>query len=173
MKYDLILADPSWQYDFSKSKSREIENQYPTMTVEEICALPVDQISEKNCILFLWATAPKLPEALQVMKAWGFTYLTNSVWNKKKLGMGYYWRGIHEHLLVGRKGKVPPPPPSARIPSIFEEPRTRHSRKPDCARTMIENMYPDATKIELFARQKPEGWDVWGNEVTNSIELVK
>lgn len=106
--YQVIYADPPWRYDFSKSNSREIENQYPTMTVEEICALDVP--SSTNSVLYLWATAPKLREALQVMDAWGFEYKSQMVWDKEILGMGYWFRGQHEILLVGTKGKFSPPP---------------------------------------------------------------
>jgi N6-adenosine-specific RNA methylase IME4 len=170
-KYDLITADCPWRYSFSKSKSRKVENHYPTMTVEEICALPIDTIAEENCILFLWATAPKLREALRVMEEWGFEYKTHSIWDKKKIGMGYYWRGRHELLLVGTKGKTHPPLPEVRESSIFEGKRGKHSKKPEYARQMIERMYPDTNKIELFSREYPEGWDVWGNEVETIIQL--
>ena len=92
-KYQIIYADPPWRYDFSKSDNREIENQYPTMSVDEICALNVP--SEKNAVLYLWATAPKLREALKVMEAWGFDYKTHAIWDKEIIGMGYFFLGHH------------------------------------------------------------------------------
>ena len=95
-KYNIIYADPPWRYDFSKSNNRKIENQYPTMTVDEICNLPIP--TSKNAVLYLWATAPKLLEALKVMKAWGFEYKTNAVWDKDAIGMGFWFRGQHELL---------------------------------------------------------------------------
>ena len=93
-KYDVLLADPPWRYKFTKTKSRAFENQYHTMALENIKRLQVP--SEDNAVLFLWATAPKLLEALDVMAAWGFEYKTCAVWDKAKLGMGFWFRGQHE-----------------------------------------------------------------------------
>jgi len=160
--YNVIYADPPWRYSFSKSDSREIENQYPTMAVEEICALRVP--AADNAVLYLWATAPKLLEALAVMKAWGFTYKTNAVWDKEILGMGYWFRGQHEIILVSTKGHFSPPEQSLRISSVFRNRRTAHSKKPDMFRDLIATWFPNAKRIELFARQAASGWDVWGNE---------
>jgi N6-adenosine-specific RNA methylase IME4 len=161
--YDVILADPPWRYSFSKSKSRKIENQYPTMSLREICDMEIP--AKDNAVLYLWATAPKLPEALEVMKAWGFTYKTNAVWDKQIMGMGYWFRGQHELLLVGVNGKFSPPPTDKRTSSVLSEARGMHSKKPDIVRLMIEIWFPKASKIELFARERVEGWDAHGNEV--------
>jgi site-specific DNA-methyltransferase (adenine-specific) len=169
-KYQVIYADPPWRYDFSKSDSRQIENQYPTMSVEDICALNIP--SDENAVLYLWATAPKLLEALAVMKAWGFVYKTQAIWNKKLLGMGYWFRGQHEILLVGTRGKVSPPSHSLRVGSVFSIARNKHSKKPDEISKLIAAWFPHATKVELFARAQSEGWDVWGNEVDSDIQLV-
>lgn len=168
-KYSVIYADPPWRYDFSKSDSREIENQYPTMSVDEICALNVP--SEKNAVLYLWATAPKLREALRVMEAWGFEYKTHAIWNKKIIGMGYWFRGQHELLLVGVKGKFSPPTPSYRMPSVFEEKRGKHSKKPIAIKEYITAWTGNTSKLEMFAREKCPQWDVWGNEVPNDVEV--
>lgn len=161
--YDVILADPPWRYSFSRSDSRKVENQYPTMTVEDICALPVP--AAPNCVLYLWATAPKLLEALAVMKAWGFQYVTQAVWDKGVIGMGYWFRGRHEILLVGVKGKVSPPAPLARVPSVICARRSEHSRKPVEVYELIERAFPEARRLEMFARARREEWDAWGNEV--------
>lgn len=169
-KYQIIYADPPWRYDFSKSDSREIENQYPTMSVDEICTLNVP--SGKNAVLYLWATAPKLREALKVMEAWGFEYKTHAIWNKKIIGMGYWFRGQHELLLVGVKGKYSPPTPSYRLSSVYEERRSRHSKKPQAIRSHIAAWTGNASKLELFAREKNPGWDVWGNEVESDITIT-
>jgi len=169
MKYQVIYADPPWRYDFSKSDSREIENQYPTMTVVELCDLTIP--SESNSVLYLWATAPKLLEALQVLRAWGFTYKTSAIWDKDILGMGYWFRGQHELLLVGVKGSFSPPPQSLRVSSVYRERRTKHSKKPNGIRDLIASWYPDKSRVELFARQKTEGWDCWGNEVESDLAL--
>lgn len=160
--YRVILADPPWRYSFSRSKSRRIENQYPTMSVDEICALP---ILEGDAVLYLWATAPKLQEALQVMRAWGFQYKSCMVWVKDKIGMGYWARGKHELVLIGTKGHVSPPEPKLRPESAFTAVRGRHSAKPDYLRDLIERMHPEAVLFEMFARSRhSERWDVWGNE---------
>jgi len=103
-KYEVILADPPWKYDFSKDSTDSIEYHYPTMILEEIKNLKVP--SADNAVLFLWATAPKLKEALEVIESWGFKYKTCAVWDKEWIGMGYWFRGQHELLLVGIKGKV-------------------------------------------------------------------
>ena len=162
-KYKIIYADPPWRYNFSKCKNREIENHYNTMSLEDIKNINIP--SDKNCILFLWATAPKLLDALEVLKAWGFTYKTQSIWDKKIIGMGYWWRGQHEILLVGTKGKVRPPDQNKRKSSIYKEKRTKHSKKPDYYKKYISDTFKNVNKIELFAREKTEGWDSWGDEV--------
>ena len=164
-RYQVLLADPPWKYDFSASENREIENQYPTMTIDAICELPVPTLAEDDAVLFLWATSPKLPEALRVMDAWGFTYKTCMVWIKDKIGMGYYARQRHEFLLIGTKGKPSVPPPERRPDSVIEAPRGRHSEKPERAHEVIESMYPDAKRVELFARRPHKGWEGWGNEL--------
>lgn len=171
-KYQIIYADPPWRYEFSPSKCRDIENKYPTMEIGDIQNLPIRDISDENCVLYLWATAPKLVEALSVINYWGFTYRTCMVWDKEIIGMGRWFRGQHELLLVGLKGKIHTPPPPQRISSVYKERRTKHSKKPEYIKNKIGEWYPDKNKIELFARQKTEGWDVWGNEVESDIELL-
>jgi len=161
---DVYYADPPWQYDFSATISREIENQYPTMELEKIINLPLPNMPDS--ILFLWATAPKLIEAMAVMKEWGYSYKTNMVWDKEKIGMGYWFRGQHELLLVGTKGNISPPIASKRIPSIYRQARTDHSVKPPEIHDEIENMLPNLRYVELFARHPyNDKWEVWGNEV--------
>lgn len=157
-KYQIIYADPPWQYNFSNTKNREIENKYPTMTLAEIKTLdiPIDE----NAVLYLWATAPKLQEALSVMEWWGFNYKSCMVWDKQIIGMGYWFRGQHELLLVGVKGKFSPPKADRRRTSVYSEKRGRHSKKPDGIRRLIEMWYPDEFKLELFAREKHKGWNV-------------
>ena len=161
--YDILLADPPWRYSFSKSKSRKIENQYPTMSLQEIKELKVP--AKDNCLLYLWATAPKLKEALEVMEAWGFTYKTHAIWDKQKIGMGYWFRGQHELLLVGVKGKFSPPEPCQRISSVYRVERGKHSAKPVWFHSWIDRWYPDMSKLEMFARERVPGWDAWGDEV--------
>ncbi|MGZ8954483.1 MAG: MT-A70 family methyltransferase [Methylovulum sp.] len=162
--YPVIYADPPWRYEHSISDSRQIENHYPTMSLDEICALPVESIATKDCILFMWATSPKLAESIDVIKAWGFEYKTCAVWDKQKIGMGYYFRQQHELLLVATRGAIPPPPVEARVSSVVSEGRAEHSAKPECFYEIIEAMYPDLPKIELFCRSPRENWSVWGNQ---------
>jgi len=164
-RYPVIYADPPWRYEFVESECRAIENQYPTMELEAICALPVPEIATDNAILFLWATSPKLAEALRVVEAWGFTYRSSAVWVKSQLGMGYYFRQQHELLLVATRGDMPAPAPDARPRSVYESPREAHSAKPVAFYEFIERMYPNLPRIELFARGTREGWVGWGNEI--------
>lgn len=162
-EFGLIYADPPWRYQNLKSKARLIENNYPTMETEDICAMNIP--SSPNCILFLWTTSPHLTAAIKVIKAWGFTYKTSAVWDKKVIGMGYYFRLQHELLLVAIKGEPGTPDPRSRRSSVLQCKRGKHSRKPDHFYEIIERMYPDARKLELFARQTRPGWSSWGNEV--------
>ncbi len=164
----VLLADPPWQYDFSETTSREIENQYPTATPEEIALHLGEWGPDLNgdCVLFLWATAPKLREALFVMEAWEFDYKTHAVWDKERLGMGYWFRGQHELLLVGTRGSFSPPDAEDRVSSVFRERRdNKHSKKPMCVYEALEQMFPDATKFEMYQREPREGWLGGGNEL--------
>jgi N6-adenosine-specific RNA methylase IME4 len=164
-KFPIIYADPPWRYDFSRSTSREIENQYPTMELNDICNLEVAKIANDDCVLFLWATNPKLQEAFLVIDSWGFEYKTNMVWVKDKIGMGYYARSQHELLLIATKGSVPVPVAEFRPSSVIYSDRDQHSKKPDGVYEIIEKMYPEYSKVELFARNKREGWEAWGNQL--------
>jgi N6-adenosine-specific RNA methylase IME4/ParB-like chromosome segregation protein Spo0J len=162
--YPVLYADPPWRYEHSESESRAIENQYPTMTLDEICALPVDDLATPDAILFLWATSPKLAESMQVIESWGFTYRTCAVWDKQKIGMGYYFRQQHELLLVATRGSIPTPTPEHRPASVFSEARGDHSAKPVQFAAWIEAMYPTLPRIELFCRSPRDGWATWGNQ---------
>ena len=162
--FDIIYADPPWRYAFSRSDNRAIENQYPTMELKDICKLKVP--SAVNSVLLLWATAPKLLEAFEVIKGWGFEYKTNLVWVKDKIGMGYYVRGRHELLLIATKGKPKVPATIDRQDSVIFGSRKEHSEKPHSVYDYIESSYPDNNYIEIFARSKhSDKWEVWGNEI--------
>ena len=147
------------------------------MGIEELCALPVSEITEKDCVLFLWATFPQLKEALQLIKAWGFTYKTVAfVWlktNKKALtwfyGLGFWTRGNAEICLLATKGH--PKRQAKNIHQLIISPIEAHSKKPDEAREKIVSLMGDIPRIELFARKESPGWDIWGNEVKSSITL--
>ena len=159
---NLVLADPPWRYDFAETDSRQIENQYPSATVDEIIAHKPD--TEQDCVLLMWATVAKLREAFEVMDGWGFEYKTHAVWDKEKLGMGYWFLGQHELLLVGTKGQASPPEAEHRVSSVFREPRGKHSAKPQCVYEWIEAAFPERVKLEMYCRAPREGWAVFGNE---------
>lgn len=163
-RYPVIYADPPWRYEHAESESRAIENQYPTMSLDEIKAMPIGDICTEDCVLFMWATSPKLGEAFEVLSAWGFSYRTCAVWDKQKIGMGYYFRQQHELLLVAARGSPPTPQPANRPASVFSYPRGAHSAKPVEVYGLIEAMYAELPKLELFCRSPREGWGVWGNQ---------
>lgn len=181
--FPVVYADPAWRYS-NAGGNGAAENHYPTLSVEEIAALPVASIAARDSVLFLWATNPLLPEALTVMKAWGFEFKTVAFeWvkfyeksGKPFFGMGQWTRGNVEACLLGVRGK---PKAQARDVSqlIIEEheiltaPVNRHSEKPAAAREKIERLTGAALKVELFARQRAPGWDCWGNEVDSTIDL--
>lgn len=167
-RYPVLLADPPWRYEFAESESRAIENQYPSMALDDICALPVGDVTTDDAILFLWVTSPKLAEGLRVVAAWGFTYRTCMVWVKDRIGMGYYARQKHELLLIATKGRIPAPAPGDRPPSVVTAPMAEHSEKPVEFHAIIAAMYPDLPRLEMFARRPVEGWDAWGNQAARS-----
>lgn len=167
-RFDVLYADPPWRYDFSRVDDWAVENTYPTLTVEQICELAndIDELATDDAVLFLWTTSPKLPQAFEVLAAWGFEYKTSLVWIKHRTGagMGYWVRVDHELLLIATRGNVPPPPVERRFSSVVEAPKGKHSEKPGEVRVLIERMIPDARRVELFGRAAAEGWSVWGNE---------
>ena len=164
-RHPIILADPPWPYEHSESYSRDPQSRYPAMSLTEIGNLEVPDICTDDAILFLWSPIPKVMEAGEVVKAWGFDYRTGFVWDKKSIGMGRYLRQQHELLLIARRGNPPVPLPKNRHSSGIYAPRKAHSEKPEEFYRIIERMYPGLPKIELFARKPREGWDCWGNEV--------
>ena len=162
--FAIVVADPPWKYrQGTTTPDRTIEYQYETAFISEIVSHRPN--TAPNAILFLWATAPLLPEALEVMVGWGFTYKTCAVWDKQKIALGYWFRIQHELLLVGIKGKVNPPAASHRIASVFREKRGGHSVKPEAVYEWIEQAFPNQTKLDMYARRQRFGWASWGNEV--------
>jgi N6-adenosine-specific RNA methylase IME4 len=175
-RYGVIYADPPWRFEpYSRltGMDRAADNHYPTSTLAEIKSLDVKSIVAADCVLFLWATAPMLPHAIEVMEVWGFTYKTCAVWSKDRIGTGYWFRNKHEILLVGTRGHVPAPAMGTQWPSLILAPVGRHSEKPEAFCEMIESYFPTLPKIELHARgvvSRP-GWDVWGLEARASGEI--
>jgi N6-adenosine-specific RNA methylase IME4 len=171
-KYGVIVADPEWRFEPWSRESgmdRAADNHYPTSCTEVIAARDVPSIAADDCVLFLWATAPMLPQALLVMEAWGFNYRSGYVWAKDKIGTGYWGRNQHEHLLIGVKGKIPAPAMGTQYPTIIKGFTSRHSAKPECVLDMIEQYFPTLPKIELNRRGPArKNWDSWGNESEQS-----
>lgn len=172
-KYNIIYADPPWQYkDKMKGHSFSLEHEYKTMPLEWIKNLDVQKISDKDCILFLWAVSPQLPKALDTMKAWGFKYKTVAFcWSKTtKTGkyvsnLGKWTMGNVELCLLGVKGSPNKFRINKAVKQLVIAERTQHSKKPDEVRKRIVQGFGDIPRIELFARQYAEGWDCWGDEV--------
>ena len=180
-KYNIIYADPPWSYNdklgSKNAKMGACEYHYKTMSIDDICKLPIDDISDKNCILFLWTTMPKLNECFKVIEAWGFKYKTVAfTWIKLNpkagtvfKGLGRWVQGNAELVLLCTKGK--PKRISKSISQVVMAKRGKHSVKPLEVKNRIIKLMGDLPRIELFAREKTEGWDVWGNEVESDIEL--
>lgn len=168
--FPVLLVDPPWRYEHRTTVARHIDdNHYPTMTLDDLKAMKVP--ADEDAVLFLWATSPKLAEAMEVITAWGFTYRTSAVWVKDRMGMGYYFRQQHELLLVAARGDLPVPDPEDRPRSVIAASRGEHSVKPVEVYELIDRMYPLARKVELFARQPRDGWAAWGNQIKEAIAL--
>jgi N6-adenosine-specific RNA methylase IME4 len=176
-KYQIIYADPPWDYKVWEKKAGTRPWHYPRMSTEDIKSLPIVKLTDRDCFLFLWSTSPNLKEAMDVIDAWEFAYKTVAFnWVKLNnnmgffMGMGHYTRLNAEYCLLATKGH--PRRVNADVPQIIATPRMAHSRKPDeIVRGRILRLCGDLPRIELFARRKIEGWDCWGNEVESDIEL--
>jgi N6-adenosine-specific RNA methylase IME4 len=162
--YGVIYADPPWRYEtFSENgMDRSADNHYPTMSMFDMLGLNVP--AADDCVMFMWATVPMLPEALDLLSTWGFDYKSHICWIKDRQGTGYWTRNKHELLLIATKGKVPAPAMGTQPPSVIELPLGRHSEKPALFADMISTLYPTTPKLEMFARVGRVGWDVVGNE---------
>lgn len=165
-KYRVIYADPPWSYNDKQDTDYYggAEKHYGTMPLDAIAALPIERIAEKNAVLFLWTTNPLIFDSKQIFEAWGFTYKSMFIWDKVKTGMGHYNSVRHEMLLICTRGSCTPDTPRMFDSVQSIERSSNHSEKPQEFREIIETLYA-GEKIELFARVKREGWDVWGNEV--------
>jgi N6-adenosine-specific RNA methylase IME4 len=162
-KYSIILADPPWTYR-NTGVEGAVDKEYPTMTIEELCKMPIRELVTQDAVLFLWTTNPILEECFPIIKEWGFAYKTNFCWIKKnkKTGIGFYVRGIHELLLVCTRGQILPEYTPL---SVINEESKEHSKKPEIY-NLIEKMYPNGKYLELFARnnKKRQNWNYWGQE---------
>ena len=177
-KYQIIYADPPWSYNDKMSGHYfSLDHEYQTQDINWIKSLPIQNICDKDCVLFLWVVSPLLKEGLDTLEAWGFDYVTLAFcWVKETpLGMqvknlGRWTMGGVELVLLGRKGH-PKRIKNNVIQTVFDL-RTGHSKKPHEVRARIVDLMGDIPRIELFARNKTEGWDVWGNEVESDIDLT-
>ncbi len=169
LSYDLICADPPWSFKTysEKGHGKSAQRHYDCMSLDDIKELPVGELAAKDCCLFLWATWPMLPQAMGVMKAWGFAYKTGGVWHKKTkhgktaFGTGYRVRSASEPWLLGFVGN---PATSRSERNVIEGEAREHSRKPEDAYAWMERYMPDARRLELFSRQTRPGWNAFGNE---------
>ena len=182
-RYDIIYADPPWdyggkmQFDKSSKSAAEIDLgkkifisaanfKYPTVKTKDLKKIPIDEIANDDCLLFMWVTNPHLAQGIELGNAWGFEYKTVAfVWNKMVHNPGQYTMSYCELCLVFKRGRIPRPRGARNIKQLVEEKRTKHSKKPKVILENIDKMFPSQSKIELFAREKPEGWDVWGLDV--------
>jgi N6-adenosine-specific RNA methylase IME4 len=166
-RYGVLYADPPWRfkpYSRVTGMDRAADNHYATMTLDAIKSLDVPGIAARDSVLLLWATWPMLPQALEVMSAWGFTFKSGLPWVKPRHITGYWFWSRSELFLVGTQGRVPAPAPGTQWQGLIEAAPREHSRKPDEAYRLIEHYYPSLPRIELFARRVRAGWDQWGAE---------
>ena len=178
-KYQIIYADPAWQYKSKECLAKKsilngkLNTHYQTMSLKEIKDLPMGGVADDNCLLFLWVVSPMLDDCIDVLKSWGFKYSTiGFIWYKQKTNPGSYTMSECEICLIGKKGNIPTPRGLRNIRQFLSEKKTKHSAKPSEIRDRITKMFPTQNKIELFAREKIDGWDSWGNEVESDIQLL-
>lgn len=166
-KFRVLYADPPWKYGDSRESldgTTGSSAHYPSMTISELCHLPIEDKTAEDAVLFLWVTSPLLEECFHVIKAWGFKYKASFVWDKVKHNLGHYNSVRHEFLLLCTRGSCLPDTPKLFDSVQVIERSDRHSEKPEEFRDIIETLYPHGRKLELFARKKSKGWEVYGNE---------
>jgi len=187
-KYDVIYADPPWdyggklQFDKSSKSADQLDPgkkifissanfKYPTVKTKQLMKIPMHEIANDDCLLFMWVTNPHLAQGIELGKAWGFEYRTVAfVWDKMMHNPGQYTMSYCELCLIFKRGRIPKPRGARNIKQLIREPRGKHSEKPLEVLQGIEKMFPTQDKIELFARHQPNGWDVWGLDVREEYE---
>lgn len=175
--YQIIYCDPPWDYKGQKQHTGKggvdsggAITHYNCLKLQELKKFDVASIADKNCLLFMWSTSPHLDQAIDLMKSWGFEWATvGFVWDKQKVNPGFYTMSQCELCLIGKRGKIPTPRGTRNIRQMVSIMRGKHSVKPDEVRKRIEKMFPTQMKLEMFARDNAPGWDVFGNEVKDSI----
>ena len=177
MKFEILYVDPPWDYKGQTQHGGQgvtdtggATSHYPTMTLEELKLLDVQAVTADNALLFMWTSSPHLDQAIELIKAWGFSWATvGFVWDKVKVNPGFYTMSQCELCLIGKRGKIPTPRGARNVRQFLSEERTTHSTKPEEIRRRIEEMFPTQSKLEMFARRKSPNWDIWGNELDNSV----
>jgi len=180
VEYSIIIADPPWPYTSDRmvlqggTVAEGASDHYSTMSMADLCALPISHVRPRNGLLYLWTTGPKMAEALELMRAWGYKYSTIAyVWDKGHSNPGYYTCSVTEFVLVGKRGKAP-----RRLLTnerqLISERRRRHSQKPEAVQDSIDRMWEDVPRLELFARRDRPGWTCVGNECpsTDGIDIA-
>ena len=178
MQYEMLMADPPWHFETysEKGEGKSPQAHYETMSIANIKALPVGLLAKSDSLLWLWWTWPLLPEAMSVVSSWGFRYVTGGAWHKRTsggktaFGTGYRLRSACEPFLIGTAGN---PDTSRDCRNLLEGMVREHSRKPDEAFALAEQLMPDARRIEIFSREKRAGWDNWGFEATKFNEAAE
>lgn len=172
MRYRTIVADPPWPYENESWGVGAVGSEYATLSFEDICALPVSDLAEREAHLYLWVTNAKLldHDYSALINAWGFSYKTCITWHKTAcLGIGHYFRGETEHVLFCTRGRLPIPP-EKRVRNHFDAPRGFHSSKPEAFLDLVEAVSP-GPYLEMFARRARFGWDYWGNQSLSTVEM--
>ena len=178
-KFQIIYADPPWDYKGQQQHtgkggktSGSSHTHYETLTLSDLKNFAIGEIADEDCLLFLWATSPHLDQAIELMKSWGFKWATvGFIWDKIRVNPGFYTMSQCELCLIGKRGKIPQPRGARNIRQVVQSLRGQHSEKPHEVRKRIEQMFPDQNKIELFARHQMKNWDVWGDEVTSTVNV--
>ena len=177
VKYQILYVDPPWDYKGQKQHNGKggtdtggAVSHYKTLKLKDLKRLNISSVVDKNCLIFMWATSPHLDQAIDLLKAWGFSWATvGFVWDKGRVNPGFYTMSQCELCLIGKKGKIPQPRGARNIRQLLRSPREKHSKKPDFIRNRIEKMFPTQKKLELFSRTKTIGWDHWGNEIESDL----
>jgi N6-adenosine-specific RNA methylase IME4 len=179
-RYSVIYADPPWDYKGQQQHAGAASaptggaiSHYRTVPIDRLRRLQVSALCEDDCLLFLWSTSPHLDQAISLLTSWGFAWATvGFVWDKQRVNPGFYTLSQIELCLIGKRGKIPTPRGSRNERQLVSQMRGEHSEKPIEVRRRIEAMFPTQRKLEIFARQRAVGWDVWGDEVESDVTLA-
>lgn len=164
--YSIAIIDPPWAFA-SNSEARPARNarrHYPCLSISQIERLPISEIMDRDSLIYMWVTAPFAELAFRPLKAWGYSYKTQMVWVKQRIGLGYWARNRHEPIYIATRGDFPCPRPAPHRDSVITAPAREHSRKPPELADEIDARFPGHRKVEIFAREQRPGWDAWGNE---------